>query len=600
MANAPTTRASKKELGDLLVEKAVLSSEQLLLALDILSRETQEKRRRLPQVLVDDLKIDHDKVYREIADYYAFRKIEITQDATDDEDLAFIRKELNALPAAIRAMALENRVLPFKEDTDRPGRLLVATPDPTRREVYSIARSFSFQKFEICYVRLAQWQDLWQRVNISRAGYATLESDARDEMVQAGFDEDADLYEQVLEEEISRSGLVNLVESIFIDAVRMGASDIHVFPRGERKTEFHFRIDGRLTLWYTNTETRAEAVSAVVKDRALNLDRFERNTAQDGFAQFLIDKKTVRFRLSVIPTVGKELKSKFESIVIRVLQEPKFSTQLEDIGFEGYSLTYFKKAIEKPYGMVIVTGPTGSGKSTTLFSALRAVMDPSLNVITVEDPVEYFIDGARQVKLNPKLDFEGALRAILRHDPDIVMVGEIRDKLTAEIAIKLANTGHLTLATLHTNDAASAVSRLFKMGVEPFLIAYTINVVLAQRLLRKLCDRCKTVDPDPDRQALIRLGMAEEEIDSTAIYLPVGCPHCLKGYKGRRAIYEALYFTKAIRQQILRAGDAVDEESIRVQALKQGMQTLRTSGIEMMKKGITTLEEVATVTIEEE
>jgi type IV pilus assembly protein PilB len=227
-------------------------------------------------------------------------------------------------------------------------------------------------------------------------------------------------------------------------------------------------------------------------------------------------------------------------------------------------------------------------------------MDPSLNVITVEDPVEYFIEGARQVKLNPKLDFEGALRAILRHDPDIVMVGEIRDKQTAELAIKLANTGHLTLSTLHTNDAVSAVSRLYKMGIEPFLIAYSINVVLAQRLVRKLCVRCKGVDPDPDRETLAKLGMSKEEIATVEYYQPVGCGHCIKGYKGRIAIYEALYFTKEIRQQILRSGEMIDEESIRQSALKHGMHTLRMAGVDLIRNGITTLEEIAAVTIDDE
>jgi type IV pilus assembly protein PilB len=600
MTSPQSTRTVKKELGDILVERSVVSPEQLLMALDILSREPSDKRRKLPQVLVEELRIDHDKVYREIAEYYAFRMVEIVQDQIDDDGLSFVRAQLNGLPLQVKQLAFENRVMPLREDPERPGRLLVVTPDPTKREVYVIARSFPFQKFEICYVKLAQWEELWQRVNISRSGYANLESEARQEMMEEVVDEDADLYEQVLQEEISRSGLVTLVENIFVDAVRMGASDIHVIPRGERRTEFHFRIDGKLTLWYTNTDTRAEAVAAVVKDRAMNLDRFERNAAQDGFAQFQIDKKTVRFRLSVIPTVGKELKSKFESIVIRILQEPNFSTQLQEIGFDPYSLQYFRKAITKPHGMVIVTGPTGSGKSTTLFSALRAVMDSTLNVITVEDPVEYFIDGARQVKLNPKLDFEGALRAILRHDPDIVMVGEIRDRQTAELGIKLASTGHLTLSTLHTNDAVSAVSRLYKMGVEPFLIAYTINIVLAQRLVRKLCERCKVIDQDPDRDTFLKLGLKEKEIDRLTFYQPAGCAHCIKGYRGRIAIYEALYFTRKIRQLVLQAGDMIDEESIRLAAMGHGMHTLRMAGVDLIRKGVTTLEEIAAVTIEEE
>jgi type IV pilus assembly protein PilB len=583
----------------LLVDKEIITSDQLLAALEIISREPHEKRRKLPLVLVDDLHADRDRIYDEIADYYAFRKLHINEAELNDEVLAFVRKHLTGLPTTVRSMALEFRVLPYMMDPDRPERLMVVTPDPTRKEVYAIARSFPFQKFEICYIKLTQWQDLWQRVNITRSGYTDLETDTRDKSVEE-LEEDSEMYEQELEEEINRSGLVDLVENIFIDAVRLGASDIHVIPRGEKRTEFYFRIDGKLTMWYTNTDSRAEAVSAVVKDRAMNLDRFERSTAQDGFAQLLIDKKTVRFRVSVIPTIGRELKSKFESIVIRVLQEPLFSTRLEDIGFDPYSLTAFRRAITRPYGMIVVTGPTGSGKSTTLFSALRSIIDPSLNVITVEDPVEFLIEGARQVKLNPKLDFEGALRAILRHDPDIVMVGEIRDKVTAELAIKLANTGHLTLSTLHTNDAASAVSRLFKMGIEPFLIAYSINIILAQRLVRKLCDRCKVPVEQPEFEALVKLGMKEEELGDAKLYRPVGCISCMKGYKGRAAIYEALPFTKSIRTQILKSGDIVDDEAIRQEAIRRGMQPLRISGLQLVKKGITTLEEIAAVTMEDE
>ncbi len=600
MTTTTQTRKAKREFGDLLVEKGIITPDQLLAALEIMSRESHERRRKLPQVLVDDIKVDRDQVYEEIADYYAFRKLHIKEEELNDEALAFVRKHLNGLPSTVRAMGLEFRVLPLMMDPDRPERLMVVTPDPTRKEVYAIARSFPFQKFEICYVKLSQWEHLWQRVNITRSGYSELESDAHDMSLGELGEEDSEMYEQELEEEINRSGLVDLVENVFIDAVRVGASDIHVIPRGEKRTEFFFRIDGKLTLWYANTESRAEAVSAVVKDRAMNLDRFERSAAQDGFAQLVIDRKTVRFRVSVIPTVGKELKSKYESIVIRVLQEPLFSTKLEDIGFDPYSLTAFRRAITRPYGMIVVTGPTGSGKSTTLFSALRTILDPSLNVITVEDPVEFFIEGARQVKLNPKLDFEGALRAILRHDPDVVMVGEIRDRITAELAIKLANTGHLTLSTLHTNDAASAVSRLFKMGIEPFLIAYTINIIMAQRLVRKLCDRCKVPVEKPEFEALIKLGMKEEELGDAKLYKPVGCISCIKGFKGRMAIYEALPFTKTIRKHILQSGDIVDDEAIRQEAIRRGMQSLRMSGLQLVKKGITTLEEIAAVTMEDE
>ncbi|HTP80945.1 MAG TPA: GspE/PulE family protein [Bacteroidota bacterium] len=590
----------KKDFGDLLVDKSIITSATLVSALETLSHEDQKNRRKLPQILVDDFHVNRDKVYQEIADYYAFRTIDLAEKILDENLIAWVRGELNNLTPANRNLALEHRVLPYGFDPSKPDRLLVVTPDPTKREVYSTARLFSSLKFEICYVKLSQWEELWQRINIGRSAYADLEADTHEGALTDEMGEDVELYEQALEEEINRSGLVDLAERIFVDAVRMGASDIHVVPRGDKRTEFYFRVDGKLSLWYTHTETRAEAVAAVMKDRAMNLDRFERNSAQDGFAQFFIDKRTVRFRVSVIPVVGRELKNKFESIVIRVLQEPNFSTQLSDMGFDPYSEANFKKAITRPYGMVIVTGPTGSGKSTTLFSALRTIMDPTLNVITVEDPVEYLIEGARQVKLNPKLDFEGALRAILRHDPDIVMVGEIRDRLTAEIAIKLANTGHMTLATLHTNDAASAVARLYKMGVEPFLIAYTINLVLAQRLVRKLCTRCRAPIPNPDMAALTKIGLSEDEVRQGTFFQPVGCSHCFKGYKGRTAVHEVLYFTKAIRQMILQAATSVDEEAIRQKALSHGMQTMKRGALNLLMNGVTTAEEVATVSFDDD
>jgi type IV pilus assembly protein PilB len=379
----------------------------------------------------------------------------------------------------------------------------------------------------------------------------------------------------------------------------LNASDIHIIPKGARKTEIHFRVDGHLSIWQTLDDMRADAVAAVIKDIAKGTDRFERNMAQDGFVQLTIDNKIVRFRVSIIPLIGKELKVKLESIVLRVLRDPEASITIENIGFQPAALERFRKAIDKPYGIVILTGPTGSGKSTTLLAALRAVMNPAFNIITVEDPVEYFIDGARQVKLNPKLNFDEALRAILRHDPDIVMVGEIRDKQTADLAVKLANTGHLTFSTLHTNDAPSVIARLYKMGIEPFLLAYSINIIVAQRLLRKLCQRCKAVDTEILPVTLEKLGFTEQEIPTAKVYRPAGCLYCLKGYKGRTAIHEVLYFTKEIRQLIMESGSSINEEALRQLAIKQGMQTLRESGLELLKQGITTIEEVATTTMDD-
>ncbi|MCI0708014.1 MAG: GspE/PulE family protein [Ignavibacteriae bacterium] len=589
----------RKDLGEHLVDKGVITAEVLAEAMKLVGLDENQKRRKLPEILSEDFRINRDKLYQEIVNFYAFRSLEIAPEEIEEAGVEFIKKELLALPDSVRDSALEFRVMPYMVDPNKAGRLLVITPDPTKPEVYRIARKFQYPKFEICYVKLSAWEELWQKVNIGRSEYAGFSADTGETRIESELDE-AEIDEQALQDEIAKSGLVNLVEKVFIDAVRVGASDIHVLPKGEKRTEFHFRVDGKLTLWYTQTDTRAEAVSAVVKDRAKNLDRFERHSAQDGFAQFVIDGKTVRFRVSVIPVVGKELKSKFESIVIRVLQDPKFSVNVKDLGFDPYAEKYFVKAISKPHGIIIVTGPTGSGKSTTLFAALRTIMDPTKNVITVEDPVEYYIEGARQTKLNPKLDFEGALRAILRHDPDIVMVGEMRDKKTAEMGVKLANTGHLTFSTLHTNDAPSAIARLYKMGVEPFLIAYSVNLVLAQRLVRRLCEKCKAPVKELNREMYKKLGMQDEEFDTATLFEPVGCKQCMKGYKGRIAIHEALYFTKEIRRIILQAGELVDEESIRQAAARNGMRTLRDVGMDLVKRGVTSLDEIASVTVEDD
>ncbi len=299
-----------------------------------------------------------------------------------------------------------------------------------------------------------------------------------------------------------------------------------------------------------------------------------------------------------MPIVSTAYNRKYESVVIRILDDRKVITNLEKLGLDPIAKKEFVKAINKPQGMVILTGPTGSGKSTTLVAALSQVMSPELNVLTVEDPVEYNISGARQLKISHKMDFDQAIRSILRHDPDIVMVGEIRDAKTAEIAIKLSNTGHLTFSSLHTNDAASVLSRLYKMGIEPFLIANAINLVVAQRLMRKLCPLCKQPIPAGDKALAHSLGFTEEDIEKTTFYKPVGCEKCTHGYSGRIGIFEALPFTHDIKRIILNASKDLDEDAIRDCAIKNGMLTLRQSAGQNAKNGITSLEEVGAITIE--
>ena len=551
-----------------------------------------DEKRLLFQILIDEFRADRETIFAEFARYYSFKTIDLDASGLERERLVFINKLLDGIPQKIRDSAISNKILPFQQSEADASKLQIITPDPSNPEIATIARAFPYPKYEICYMTLSNYDALSRELladTQSRPSSTTMEY----------LDDDQDVQIDELDEEIRKGHLNEIVNNIFSDAVRLNASDIHIIPKGARKTEIHFRVDGHLSIWQTLDDMRADAVAAVIKDIAKGTDRFERNMAQDGFVQLTIDNKIVRFRVSIIPLIGKELKVKLESIVLRVLRDPEASITIENIGFQPAALERFRKAIDKPYGIVILTGPTGSGKSTTLLAALRAVMNPAFNIITVEDPVEYFIDGARQVKLNPKLNFDEALRAILRHDPDIVMVGEIRDKQTADLAVKLANTGHLTFSTLHTNDAPSVIARLYKMGIEPFLLAYSINIIVAQRLLRKLCQRCKAVDTEILSVTLEKLGFTKEEIPMAKVYRPAGCLYCLKGYKGRTAIHEVLYFTKEIRQLIIESGSSINEEALRQLAIKQGMQTLRESGLELLKQGITTIEEVATTTMDD-
>jgi type IV pilus assembly protein PilB len=587
------------KIGFALLKKGVIDYETLEKSLKVKEAEGKKNRRNLGQILVNDFSADHDSVFREVASLYAFREIFLADEHIDKPRVDFIKKLVDPLPENARTMVVQAKILPLKFDEKQTDKLVIIAADPTDRRIPLVARNFGVKKYEVAYCRIKDIQGLIEQVVPPENEFLKLLEDT-----QIGIEvkeDDAAVDEEALEAEISKSALVNLVEGALVEAVRQGCSDVHIIAKEGNRTEFWFRTDGSLKLWHVQENTMPEAVAAVVKDRSKNVDRFEREMSQDGFIQRLIDDHMIRFRVSIMPIVGVEFKHKFESIVIRVLDDRKVITDLERLGLQGPARDFFYKAIAKPQGIVILTGPTGSGKSTTLVAALHQVIDPTVNVLTVEEPVEYIIRGARQLKIGPKMNFELAIRGILRHDPDIVLVGEMRDKATAEIAIKLANTGHLTFSTLHTNDAPSAVARLYKMGIEPFLIAYAINIIVAQRLIRTLCPHCKKpISKDEiDRDVYLKFGFTEEDLESRTIYEAVGCDKCNGGYKGRAAIHEALYFTKEIRHIIIKSGSDVDEEAIRRQATKDGMWTLRRSGIERVKEGTTTLEEVSSATSED-
>ena len=392
-----------------------------------------------------------------------------------------------------------------------------------------------------------------------------------------------------LKKAVEDAPVVKLVNIILTDAIKKGASDIHVEPY-EKSFRVRLRVDGVLNEVMKPPLKLKNAIVSRLKIMS-NLDIAERRLPQDGRIKLKLGKeKEMDFRVSVLPTLFGE------KVVLRLLDKSNLQLDMTKLGFEEKALKDFKDAIEKPWGMVLVTGPTGSGKTTTLYSALSELNQIADNISTAEDPVEFNLMGINQVQMHEAigLNFASALRSFLRQDPDIIMVGEIRDFETAEIAVKAALTGHLVLSTLHTNDAPSTVNRLLNMGIEPFLIASATNLILAQRLARKICKDCKEEAHIPP-QALIDMGISPAEAKAFKCFKGKGCATCNgTGYKGRIALYEVMPLTDNLKELVLNGASSAE---LKRAAIKDGMKSLRVSGITKMKEGVTTIEEVVRATM---
>ena len=386
--------------------------------------------------------------------------------------------------------------------------------------------------------------------------------------------------------------VVKLVNVILVDALRRGASDIHIEPY-EKEFRVRFRMDGILYNIMAPPMKMRDALTSRMKIMA-RLDIAEKRLPQDGRIKIRVRldnrSRELDFRVSTLPTIFGE------KIVLRLLDKENLRLDMTQLGFEPASLDKFKRNISKPYGMVLVTGPTGSGKTSTLYSALQSLNTPETNIMTAEDPVEFNLPGINQVQMKESigLNFAAALRSFLRQDPNIILVGEIRDFETAEIGVKAALTGHLVLSTLHTNDAPSTISRLMNMGIEPFLVATSVNLIQAQRLVRRICKECKAQVHTPD-EAMIDVGFAASEMKEIKTFKGAGCSTCNgTGYKGRVGLYEVMEITEELRELILVGASGLE---LRRKAIEEGMLTLRQSGLEKIRQGMTSVEEVVRETV---
>jgi type IV pilus assembly protein PilB len=440
-----------------------------------------------------------------------------------------------------------------------------------------------------------------KRLDTNASGPSALDAAARalEEMPLDGAMTDVEVLDELEEisaEALQRQGedapVIKLVNVILMSAIQKGASDIHIEPY-EKEFRVRYRIDGILYNIMAPPMKFRDAVTSRIKIMS-KLDIAEKRLPQDGRIKIRFADngaaKDIDFRVSCLPTLFGE------KIVLRLLDKDKLMLDMTRLGFESESLARFEVAIQKPWGMVLVTGPTGSGKTNTLYSSIARINTPETNIMTAEDPVEFNLPGINQVQVreNIGLNFAAALRAFLRQDPNIILVGEIRDFETAEIAVKAALTGHLVLSTLHTNDAPSTVNRLMNMGIEPFLVASSVNLICAQRLVRRICSHCKVPHPTPG-PALLQAGFAPDDAQNVTPQKGNGCEKCNNtGYKGRVGLYEVMEVTDELRELVLVGASALE---LRRKAIDDGMITLRQSGLRKVKEGVTTIEEVARETV---
>lgn len=468
----------------------------------------------------------------------------------------------------------------------RGNRLFIALSDPTN---FSAIDEIKFHTRMNIETILVEEDKLTKTIEAAMEAADTAMKDLMDEDLEsmdlpAGADE---ATSDTAEADVDDAPIVRFVNKILSDSIRKGASDIHLEPY-EKYFRIRFRHDGILHEVAKPPINLASRVIARLKVMS-RMDIAERRVPQDGRIKMALSKtRSIDFRVNTCPTLHGE------KIVLRILDPSSAQIGIEHLGFDQRQRDLFLAAIDKPYGMILVTGPTGSGKTVSLYTGLNMLNSTDRNISTVEDPVEITVSGINQVNMNMKtgLTFAEALRAFLRQDPDIIMVGEIRDQETAEIAVKAAQTGHLVLSTLHTNDAPQTLNRLAQMGIAPFNIASSVILIMAQRLARRLCEHCKKEEELPE-PVLLDAGFDKAELDELTVYGPDGCDHCVNGYKGRVGIYQVMPITEAIREIILTGGDSLQ---LSEQAQREGVNDLRQSGLMKVRAGITSLEEIARVT----
>ncbi|PYM75660.1 MAG: type IV-A pilus assembly ATPase PilB [Candidatus Rokuibacteriota bacterium] len=567
-----------RRLGDLLVREGLIDNEQLARAL----QEQKGSNDKLGSILVKLSFVTEENLIAFLSRQYGIQSITLSQLDIDPDILKLVPEQI----------ARKYEVLPVKLQGNT---LTLAMGDPTNVfALDDVGFMTNLQVIPAVASQAAIRQAIDRSYDSKGGGIADIVSEmegaAADVELVEGDEEAAaskvDVFE--LKESADEAPVVRLINMILVDAIRRGASDIHLEPY-EKVFRVRFRVDGVLHEIMTPPKRLEAALTSRVKIMA-SLDIAERRLPQDGRIKLRFNQREIDFRVSTLPTIYGE------KTVMRILDKDSLQLDLTMLGFDSWSLEQFTKAIHNPYGMILITGPTGSGKTTTLYSAIHTINSPDINIMTAEDPVEYNLRGVNQVQINEEIGrtFASALRAFLRQDPDVILVGETRDLETAQIGIRAALTGHLVLTTLHTNDCPSTVARLLDMGIPPFLVSSSLTLILAQRLGRKVCKDCKQ-PYDADEETLVPYGHVPQGLGKISFYKGKGCATCnFTGMKGRVAIYEVMPINQDIRDLIIRNAPAVE---IGEAAQRQGMRTLRQNALQKVIDGGMTIEEVLRVTL---
>ena len=565
-----------RRLGDLLVADGLLTQEQLTKAL----AEQKGSPDKLGSILIRLGFINEEQLIGFLSRQYGVPSITLSQLDIDPEVLKLV-------PAAI---AKKYEVLPVRRMGNS---LALAMADPTN--VFALDDISFMTNLQVLPLVASQTaikkaidRNYESKTEAITSVMQDMSADLQNVEVLEGAEETGkvDIFE--LKESADEAPVVKLVNMVLVDAIQKGASDIH-FESYEKVFRIRFRMDGVLHEMLSPPKRLESAILSRLKIMS-NLDIAERRLPQDGRIKLRYSTREIDFRVSTLPTIFGE------KAVLRILDKDALKLDLTQLGFDPWSLEKFNEAIHQPYGMVLITGPTGSGKTTTLYSAVHTINSPDVNIMTAEDPVEYNLKGVNQVQINEHVGrtFAAALRSFLRQDPDVILVGETRDLETAQISIRAALTGHLVFSTLHTNDCPSTIARLLDMGIQPFLVASSLLLILAQRLGRKVCKSCK--EPyEVDEESLVPYGHVSQGLGKINLYKGKGCATCnFTGMKGRVAIYEVMPITEELRDAILRNAPTAE---LREVAQSQGMKSLRQSGLTKVLEGTTTVEELLRVTL---